>query len=96
MGPGLPAADRALLCAFVAEILPKGAVYRGRFHHDGWNGFDAVGIGIALLPTAGGLSVLRALRVVRNLRLVAAGSPVGRRPQSVAGGVVAPVRGPDG
>jgi len=72
VGPWLVAADRALLSVFVAELAAKIVVYRTRFHRDPWNLFDLVVVGLALLPTAGGLAVLRSLRVLRALRLVSA------------------------
>jgi len=64
--------DRGLLAVFVAELVLKLIVYRTRFHHDPWNLFDAVVIGIALTPSSGALSVLRALRILRVLRLISA------------------------
>ncbi len=71
-GPVLLGLDRALLSVFVAEIVTKLVVYRTRFHRDAWNVFDLVVVGLALLPTTGGLSVLRGLRVLRTLRLISA------------------------
>ena len=72
IGPWLLAVDAACLSIFVAEIAAKLVVYRTRFHRDPWNVFDFVIVGIALLPSSGGLSVLRALRILRVLRLVSA------------------------
>ena len=71
-GPLLIALDRLCLAIFVVEILAKLAVYRGAFFRSGWNVFDFVIVGIALMPAAGGLSVLRALRILRILRVVSA------------------------
>lgn len=68
--PLLGAVDHAALYVFVAELLAKVYVYRGRFARDPWNIFDTVIVAIAVLPAAGGLSVLRALRILRVLRLV--------------------------
>lgn len=62
--------DRIILAIFVVELATKLIVYRTRFHRDPWNLFDAFVVGVALIPTTGGLSVLRALRVLRVLRLV--------------------------
>ena len=64
--------DRTILAIFVAELVAKMFVYRTRFHHDPWNIFDFIVVGIALLPATGSLSVLRALRILRVLRLVSA------------------------
>jgi len=64
--------DRVLLAIFVAELVLKLVVYRTRFHHDPWNLFDTVVVGIALMPSTGALSVLRALRILRVLRLISA------------------------
>ena len=62
--------DRAVLGIFVAELLLRAWVYRGRFFHDPWRVFDMLVVAIALLPSGGAFSVLRALRVLRVLRLV--------------------------
>jgi len=71
-GPLLVAFDRAVLAVFVAEIAAKLA-YRGLgFFRSGWNVFDFVIVGIALVPAAGPFAVMRALRILRVLRLVSA------------------------
>ncbi|MEM1101633.1 MAG: ion transporter, partial [Pseudomonadota bacterium] len=64
------ALDRACLAIFTAEIALKLFAYRGKFFRSGWNLFDLAVVGIALVPTTGGLSVLRALRILRVLRLI--------------------------
>ena len=71
-GGFLIALDRIILGIFVVELAAKIVVYRTRFHHDPWNVFDFIVVGIALLPTTGSLSVLRALRILRVLRLISA------------------------
>ena len=64
--------DRAVLFVFAAEIAAKLA-YRGLgFFRNGWNVFDFVIVGIALVPAAGPFAVMRALRILRVLRLVSA------------------------
>ncbi len=69
-GDWLHAFDRVVLAVFVAEIAGK-MLYRGLgFFRNGWNVFDFVVVGIALLPASGPLAVLRALRVLRTLRLL--------------------------
>ena len=62
--------DRFVLAIFVAEILAKIYGHGFRFFKNGWNVFDFVVVGIALLPATGPLAVLRALRVLRVLRLM--------------------------
>ena len=69
-GTLLHAVDKAILAVFVAEIAAKLYAFRGRFFRDGWNVFDLVVVGIALVPASGPLAVLRTLRVLRVLRLV--------------------------
>lgn len=64
--------DRATLVVFVLELLLRIRAYGWRFFRDPWNVFDVLVIGIALIPAAGPLSVLRTLRVLRVLRLVSA------------------------
>lgn len=62
----------ALICLsiFVAELAAKLLVYRHRFFLDGWNWFDLIIVGIALVPATESLSALRALRILRVLRVV--------------------------
>jgi voltage-gated sodium channel len=76
LSPGVRSAlmllDDICLAIFVAEIVMKFTVLRGAFFRDGWNVFDMVVVGIALIPNSGALSVMRALRVLRVLRLATA------------------------
>lgn len=88
-GPMLLLVDRIVLVVFVAELLARFLVYRGRFFHDPWRIFDLIVVGIALLPATGNLSVLRALRILRVLRIVSV-VPSLRR---VVGGLVAALPG---
>ncbi len=69
-GTVLVAIDRAILGVFVVELALKLAVYRGRFFTNGWNLFDAFVIGISLVPASSGTSILRALRIIRAMRLI--------------------------
>ncbi|MGZ8158128.1 MAG: ion transporter [Methylobacter sp.] len=62
--------DNACLIVFCIELLMKFAVLRFDFFRDGWNRFDFIVVGIALVPASGPLSVLRALRVLRLMRMV--------------------------
>ena len=72
------ALDVACLTVFVVELVAKIVAYRGRFFRDGWNVFDFIIVGISLVPVAQGFSALRALRVLRALRLIS-GAPRLRR-----------------
>jgi voltage-gated sodium channel len=69
-GPLLQTIDKIALTIFVIEILLK--LYgRGLgFFKDGWNNFDFIIVGIALVPASGTLSVLRSFRILRVLRLM--------------------------
>lgn len=62
--------DNLVLIIFVVEIVARIFVYRLAFFTRPWNWFDFIIVGIALLPTNGNLSVLRAFRILRALRLV--------------------------
>ncbi|KHF25078.1 ion transport protein [Solemya velum gill symbiont] len=62
--------DMACLAIFVIEIVMKLYAYRLSFFKDGWNNFDFIIVAIALVPTTGGLAILRAFRIFRVLRLV--------------------------
>lgn len=64
--------DSICLVVFVIELVMKLLVYRLAFFKEGWNLFDFAIVGIALIPTSGGLSILRAFRILRVLRLVTA------------------------
>ena len=69
-GPVIIMIDRICLAIFVAEITAKLVAYRFSFFRNGWNVFDFFIVGIALVPQAGGLSVLRALRILRVFRII--------------------------
>jgi voltage-gated sodium channel len=69
-GGVLVAIDRACLTVFVVEIAAKLYVHRLGFFRSGWNIFDFLIVGIALVPNAGAFSVLRALRILRVLRVI--------------------------
>ncbi len=64
--------DMACLAIFCVEILMKFVVYRFGFFKQGWNVFDLLIVVVALIPSSGGLSILRAFRILRVLRLVTA------------------------
>jgi voltage-gated sodium channel len=62
--------DKICLGIFVAELIAKLIVYRGRFFRDGWNIFDFVIVAVSLVPATQGFSAIRALRILRVLRLI--------------------------
>ncbi|WP_375688012.1 ion transporter [Pseudooceanicola sp. LIPI14-2-Ac024] len=64
------ALDRFCLMFFTLEIALKLYAHRASFFRDGWNIFDFVIVGIALVPAGQGMAVLRALRILRLLRMV--------------------------
>lgn len=69
-GAVLTVIDHLALYIFVAELAVRLYAYGWRFFRSPWNVFDAAIVTISLLPTSGGLSVLRAARIVRALRLI--------------------------
>lgn len=64
--------DSIALAIFVVEIGLKLFAYRLAFFRNGWNIFDFVIVGVALVLASQQFSVLRALRILRALRLVSA------------------------
>lgn len=88
-GPLILAVDRICLTLFVVELILKLGLQRAAFFRNAWNVFDFAVVFIALLPATGGLSVLRALRVFRTLRLISV-SPHLRR---VVGGLLQAIPG---
>ncbi len=62
--------DGIVLTVFCIELLAKLLYRRLGFFKNGWNVFDFIIVGIALLPSSGPLSILRALRIFRALRLL--------------------------
>lgn len=88
-GPLLEVIDEAVLAVFVIELAARMAVHRLHFFRDPWSLFDLFVVGIALVPATESLSVLRALRIQRVLRLVTA-VPSLRR---VVGGLVTALPG---
>jgi voltage-gated sodium channel len=64
--------DAVCLAVFVIEILAKLVAHGGRFFRSGWNIFDFVIVGVALVPGAQSFGVLRALRILRVLRVISA------------------------
>jgi voltage-gated sodium channel len=69
-GGALEVIDAVVLAIFVVELAVRILAHGGRFFTNGWNLFDFFVVGIALLPSSGALSVLRALRILRAFRLI--------------------------
>ncbi len=70
IGGLLLALDVIAMSIFVVEILLKLVVYRHNFFKSGWNVFDFIIVAVTLAPLGEGVSVLRALRILRALRLI--------------------------
>ncbi len=62
--------DKACLAFFVVEIALKLVARGKRFFRSGWNIFDVIIVGAALVPGSQTMSVLRALRILRVLRVI--------------------------
>jgi voltage-gated sodium channel len=88
-GPILDTIDRVVIVVFVIELVARLIVQRGAFFRDGWNIFDFIVVGVALVPATEAFSVLRALRILRVLRIITA-VPTLRR---VVAGLIASLPG---
>lgn len=62
--------DTIALTIYCIEIGMKMLALRTKWMRDAWNVFDFIIVGIAFLPNAGALAVLRSLRILRALRLI--------------------------
>jgi voltage-gated sodium channel len=62
--------DRICLAVFCVELAMKLLCERLSFFKSGWNVFDFLIVGISVVPGAGKYSVLRALRILRAMRLI--------------------------
>ena len=69
-GPLIIGLDKACLTFFVIEIALKLFARGKRFFGNGWNIFDVLIVGAALVPGSQTMSVLRALRILRVLRVI--------------------------
>ena len=70
IGEELVLFDQCVLIIFVLEITIKLVNRRLDFFKNGWNIFDFIIVSVALVPSSGSLSVLRALRIFRAMRLL--------------------------
>ena len=62
--------DHTITIIFTIEIGIKLIAYRHHFFKSGWNIFDFIIVGIALIPGTGEITILRAMRVLRVLRML--------------------------
>ena len=69
-GPILDTLDTLFLTIFVIELMMRIVAYGTGFVKRPWSVFDFVVVGIALTPGAEAFSVVRALRILRALRLI--------------------------
>jgi voltage-gated sodium channel len=69
-GGALKTIEQLVLAIFVIEIGLKLYAHGPRFFRSGWNIFDFIIVGIALVPASGPFAILRALRILRVLRLL--------------------------
>lgn len=70
VGPVVIWLDKVAIAIFVVELLIKLFAYRLAFFKSGWNIFDLAIVSAALVPAGDQFTVLRALRILRALRLV--------------------------
>ena len=87
MGPTLITLDRIILTVFGTEIGIKLYVYRQNFFRNGWNLFDAAVISISLVPASESTSILRALRIIRVMRLISVVPSMRKVTQALLGAV---------
>jgi len=69
-GDILDVLDTTFLTIFVVELMARFIAYGTGFIRRPWSVFDFVVVGIALTPGAEAFSVVRALRILRALRLI--------------------------
>ncbi len=69
-GPILDILDTIFLTIFVIELMMRIVSYGASFVKRPWSVFDFVVVGVALTPGAEAFSVVRALRILRALRLI--------------------------
>ncbi|MEM8951951.1 MAG: ion transporter [Pseudomonadota bacterium] len=62
--------DIIVIVIFVVEMLLKLYAYGLNFFRSAWNIFDLAIVTISIVPTSQNLSVLRALRIIRAMRLL--------------------------
>ena len=70
VGPLLNLIDGLALAIFVVELSLRLYAYGWRFFTSAWSIFDLCVVIFGLLPSGGGMSALRGLRVIRTMRLL--------------------------
>ncbi|RMF38406.1 MAG: ion transporter [Alphaproteobacteria bacterium] len=70
IGEVLSIIDTVVITIFVLEMILKLYAFGWRFFRSAWNVFDLSIVVISLVPSGGNLSVLRAMRVIRAMRLL--------------------------
>lgn len=70
VGPFLDTLDTVFLTIFVVELMMRIISYGASFVKRPWSVFDFIVVGVALTPGAEAFSVVRALRILRALRLI--------------------------
>ncbi|MCI4663253.1 MAG: ion transporter [Neomegalonema sp.] len=62
--------DALILAFFTVEILLRLIAYGRGFFRSGWSWFDLIAVSASYIPNAGGVAILRTLRLFRVLRLL--------------------------
>lgn len=70
LSPWLEQVDTVIISIFVVEILLRIFAFGSQFWRDPWSVFDFAVVSVTLIPATGNLSVLRAFRILRALRLI--------------------------
>lgn len=70
IGPVLNVLDTVFLTIFVVELMMRMVSYGASFVKRPWSVFDFIVVGVALMPGAEAFSIVRALRILRALRLI--------------------------
>jgi len=70
VGSFLEVLDTTFLAIFVVELAMRFVAYGLSFFRRPWSVFDFIVVGVALTPGAEAFSVVRALRILRALRLI--------------------------
>ena len=86
-GSLLTTLDRIILTVFCAEVGIKLYVHGRGFFRNGWNLFDAAVISVSLIPASDGTSILRALRIIRVMRLISVVPSMRKVTQALLGAI---------
>ncbi|MBB6173533.1 voltage-gated sodium channel [Nocardiopsis mwathae] len=69
-GSAFLAAEHIFVGFFVVELLLKFSARGWAFFRDPWNWFDLIVVGVSLIPTTSGFSVVRTLRLLRLISVI--------------------------